>query len=449
MSAQTLTGNALGPAAKPAALPFAGASHPFLRVFAFFLVAGSFYLIEHSWDAQARFTEMISARSPEELETSTMFETSSYRQLGGVALGIFGGLVFLFSARKERKPLGALGALIFLYLGWNLLSITWADDPSLTFRRYAMFFLLCLGAYGVQHHFSLRQLEFLTLLCPGFFLLLGITAEAYNGTLELNPFSATGYRFAGTLHPNTQAVYCALTLMAGFSLATTEKRGRLWYWLAVLVAAYFLVLTKSRTALLAVTVVIALHWIFQQGRALRFAAITGLVGAVIALAIAAPMLSKSLGTVVKLGRTDLAESTGTLTGRIPVWEQAWEYVEASPLLGYGYGGFWNEERTRDFIDRQQWPVPHAHNAYLDVLLEAGPLAMLVYFLILLIGIRKGYALWRETGNTGYVFLSFILLFCLLNGFLESIAIQRSLITFMCMLVLVTLAHRDAEAREAA
>jgi exopolysaccharide production protein ExoQ len=419
----------------------AAADHVFLRWFAYMLVAGAFFLIEHSWDAQARFTEMIGARSPDELATSEMFQTSSFRQLGAVALGVFGALVLLFTTRKERAPLGGLGAIILFYLAWNGMSLVWADDPGVTFRRYVMLVLLCLGAYGVQAQLTLRQLAFFTLLCPGVFLLLGIAAEASNGTLT--PFSP-GYRFAGTLHPNTQAVNCALVLLAAWSLFRSEKRGQLLYIAAMLLAVAFLYFTKSRTALAAIVAVIALHWTLTQSRGIQVAVVAFVLAAIAGAYIVVPIAGERLNEALKLGRLDLEESTSTLTGRTKVWEQALEYYGERPVLGFGYGGFWNEERTTDFIERQQWPVPHAHNAYLDILLEGGPVAALAYVLILLVALRKCFVYAAETGDKNYHFLGIVLLFCAMNGMMESIAIQRSLITFLCMAVLVVIAFRQPE-----
>lgn len=48
---------------------------------------------------------------------------------------------------------------------------------------------------------------------------------------------------------------------------------------------------------------------------------------------------------------------------------------------------------------------------------------------------------RESGNTAYTFFSTLLLFCILNGILESVTVQRSQVTFITTLVLVTLAFR--------
>lgn len=418
-----------------------GHDHPLLRLFCYALVAGAFFLIEHSWDAQNAFVEMISARSPEELATNEMFQTSSFRQLGAVALGAFGGLVLLITLRKERAPLNALGGLILFYLAWNALSLVWADDPGVTFRRFVMFATLCLGAYGVQSQLSLRQFTFFALLCPALFLGIGITSELYHGTL-INRID--GYRFAGTLHPNMQAINCAIMLLAALSLYLSEKKGRLVFLAAIVVAAFFLYLTKSRTALAATGLVIAVYWTLQQSRGVRFMALAALVAGASGAMFLASVAQEQMGQLVKLGRTDLGESTGSFTGRVPVWEQAFEYAAERPFLGFGYGGFWNEERTTDFIDRQQWPVPHAHNAYIDVLLEAGPLAALAYMLILLAGVRRGFTLRAQTGNPAYGFLVLVLLLCAVNGLLESAAIQRTLVTFFCMIVLVALAFREPE-----
>lgn len=419
----------------------------FMRVFVLALVAGCFYFIDQNyWNMQGRFQEIIGAQSVDQLATSEMFTQSNYRAVAAAVLGLFGGLVLVFAQKAERPALGTLGLLVFFYVVWNAMSLIWADDVSLSLRRFGIFVFLALGAYGVQVQLTLRQIVLLAFLTTGLYLGLGVLAE-YR-TQMFTPLTP-GYRFAGTLHPNAQAVNCALFLMAALSLWKTEKQFRWFYLIAAIAAIGFLYLTKSRTALLAVGVVAVLHWVFTQNRDLRVAASIGLVGLVVGGAILYPLFGYQLTEVLKLGRTDLGNSTSTLTGRWPVWQQAMEYAAKEPVLGYGYGGFWNEERTQDFIDRQEWPVPHAHNAFLDVMLDAGPLAALLYFFILILGIRRGYVLWRQTTNPGYLFLSFVLLFCLLNGMLESIAIQRTFITFLSMIAICGLLFRPLEAPEQA
>jgi tetratricopeptide (TPR) repeat protein len=78
---------------------------------------------------------------------------------------------------------------------------------------------------------------------------------------------------------------------------------------------------------------------------------------------------------------DLGERLFTFTGgyRAELWEEAWDDFRANPALGSGpgtYAEYWNLHR----------PVPHivrdAHNLYLEMLAELGPLGLALLLLTL-------------------------------------------------------------------
>jgi len=68
----------------------------------------------------------------------------------------------------------------------------------------------------------------------------------------------------------------------------------------------------------------------------------------------------------------------SLTGRLPVWNLVINAISDQPLLGYGYAGFWNvESHDTQFIwMRAGWPVTHAHDGYLQLVLEIGIVGLL-------------------------------------------------------------------------
>lgn len=72
----------------------------------------------------------------------------------------------------------------------------------------------------------------------------------------------------------------------------------------------------------------------------------------------------------------------SLTGRVPLWEDLVTRVWAQkPLLGYGYGAFWNQESARLSLQaRHRWayPILFADNGYLDILLNTGLIGLLLF-----------------------------------------------------------------------
>ena len=62
----------------------------------------------------------------------------------------------------------------------------------------------------------------------------------------------------------------------------------------------------------------------------------------------------------------------SLTGRTEIWASLVPVVARDPLFGHGFASFWTDER------KELFQAPHAHNAYLDVLLDLGAVGLAFY-----------------------------------------------------------------------
>lgn len=410
----------------------------------FLLVAGAFLIMEHDYEGPKKFEMLVSAQSLDEFQNleQQLFQSRPWRQLGGFALGVFGLYSILRRRRETDLAMGFLAGLTILFVAWSLLSLAWADDWAVTFRRLVLFALIVLGGFGITDWLSRRQFLWLVVMWTSAYLAIALGVEIVQGTFQ--PLTA-GYRFAGTIHPNAQAVNCAILFLAVLHLLRDAGRRRVGLLLLLLLALAFLYLTRSRTALASVISVLIVQWGIIQSRSVKVA----LASAVAVLVISFTLLSSVVWPVaqrgIAMGRSDASETTGTLTGRRQLWDQCLEFAAERPLLGYGYGGFWNPERSTEVINKQGWPISHAHNAYLDILLEMGPVALILYILMLIAGITLAISYLRASREASYSFFSMILLFCAMNGLLESVAIQRGQLTLLAIAVLVYLGFHRAPA----
>jgi O-antigen ligase len=411
-----------------------------MRVFwpAALLIIGAMFLVEHDMNASLTFQTMMTATSLEQLEAeAVLFEQSGGRQLGGLMLGALGAFLILQRGRAGRPRSGPLMGWLLLLFAWTLLSVTWADDPALTARRLVLFSCLGVGAWALADRLSPRQIAALALLGPLAYLGLGIYAEYANGTLALR---TPGYRFAGTVHPNAQAINCALLFFGAYYFLRTARRGRVFYVAVVVLALVMLYFTRSRTALASTVVAVVAYEALLLTGPRRVAVLVGGAASVVALFLLSSVLLPALQDRLTLGRTDVSEDFGTLTGRWPLWTQLGGFVAERPALGYGYGGFWNYDNSMAVIEEQGWPISHAHNAYLDMMLELGPVGAVAFAVVLLLGLRMCYLGGRRTGDRGYEFFGLVLAFATLNALLESQVIQRTFLTLLAMTVLVHIAR---------
>ncbi len=408
----------------------------------FLLMLGAFFVIEHDLKSPELFNLLMTAESLEEFgNIEHMYQPRAWRQAGGLLLGAIGFFLIIQKRRSGEGRLDMLGALMIFFLLWSGLSIAWSDDPALSFRRYVMFALICVGAVGIGGHLPLNTILRMAVYIPAVYLVVGLALEIATGYFR--PFSP-GYRFTGTVHPNIQAVNCALMFFAALSLwrGASENRRR-WLFLAAL-AFVFIVLTRSRTALASSVFVLVFQWGLMQPYGKKVAVTSFLAAAAMLVLILGDMILPAVGERLQMGRTDRGEFR-TLTGRTALWRQCWEFYLERPVLGFGYGAFWNEERSTEIIEEQGWPISHAHNAYFDIALESGPIAMVAYLLILLLAIHRTIIRLRLTGNQAYAFFGAILLFCAVNGLLESVAIQRTMLTFFVILLVRLTFHIESQA----
>jgi hypothetical protein len=215
------------------------------------LIATLFYAIEHS-------NVMYTTRARPDLEIAVEKVTtgSMSRQMGLAFVGL-GGLMCLLkrkrsNALRDRDPLVPICFLFFLTLS---LSILWSDAPIITFKRVGSLALMAIGAAGIGSCFTHRQLAlsiFTACLATAVF---SLTCEFALGTFR--PLEAQ-YRFSGIMAPLGQSAVCSFGILAGLAY-TLSSRKRLALTIIIGLLVGLLVLTKARSAMLALLVALCLQ----------------------------------------------------------------------------------------------------------------------------------------------------------------------------------------------
>ena len=104
---------------------------------------------------------------------------------------------------------------------WACASVLWADDVLLAIRRVIVLLVLGVAAVGMSRRTSVTQFAWVVFFSCGLYLAAGIGTEV---VLETFAPSEEGYRFAGTLHPNHQAINCAALALASLHLYNVNAR---------------------------------------------------------------------------------------------------------------------------------------------------------------------------------------------------------------------------------
>lgn len=399
------------------------------------IFATIFFFSQHHLDYSQRVTESFLPSESDLIAGVT--ETSITHRLIIVALGLFALGSFIGYRRTVLRVDGSLGVSLLVFAGWAALSLSWADDPGQVLRRLVAFGAMCLAATAIVRRLTMREILFFTFCCSFLFLLIGVSAELILGTFHpLTP----DYRFAGTQHPNQEAINCALVLFSGLAAGDIEKRRRVFFRICATLGLVFLTLTASRTAfaaaMLALVVYGAAMW--SKRHALLFVLWVGVASCILTLVMSDTSIT-TFKTAANLGRDDPGDDS--FNGRTGVWDQCLSYAGRHLVLGYGYDGFWTQAHIAHISDVQGWGVAEAHSSYLECLLSLGLVGLAAYTFALIVGIQRCFTYLRRSHNAAFAFSGAFLIFCASDGLLESAVMLSPLLSFLTIAVLIELGFR--------
>lgn len=356
------------------------------------------------------------------------------------------GVILVLTATRpmglRRVAWGA--ALLAPLLLLAFISSQWSILPEVTGRRAIALTFTTLFGVWLAARFEWREL--LGLLA-GVFLFLAI--GSYIATLV-----APSWAVHATIHPGAWkglwyekngmgAMMSIGTLACAASAMMQPARRMLWTGAACLCAGLVL-LSTSTTSLLALLLVGAGLTVvsgLKRGGALAVATgwimVAGLVGAAGLLAFAPDLVFEALG------------KDPSLTGRTDIWGAVLRRVSERPLLGYGFGAFWEaKEGPVSFVrDEVDWLAPTAHNGWLELLLSFGWTGMVVFGLHL-IAIAAAALSRLGRGPEAYWAILFVSLFVLFS-LSESTIMQQNNLSWVLYAVTATKLFQRRPAAQAA
>jgi len=298
-------------------------------------------------------------------------------------------------------------------------------------KRLFVVMLMVVGAFGLVLNWTQIQILKFIALSGALHVAVGIIAEVMYGFFK--PWSSD-YRFAGTLHWNQQGYLCMMVVLA--SLCLLRERQQTWFYSAL--AAFgmlFLLLTRSRSTLIAVCLAGVLYFLVAASSRLRL--LTLFLGGSMVLIM---IMSGVGGQLLSLANRG-GEGSENLTGRAPLWRELMTYVDHRPMLGYGFEGFWNDHTIDDVSDDQHWSIDAAHSGYMEAWLTIGLVGMILHTGTLLIGVMEGVRAFLRSRAIIFLFGGILCCIYLVGGILESVMIIKpSPISFYFTMLLAALAH---------
>jgi exopolysaccharide production protein ExoQ len=370
-------------------------------------------------------------------------EGSPRRRLGYMLLGLWGVVTLVL--REPRYRLRLNGVLPWFAVGfacWAALSLFWAADSALAFRRLVLFGIVVSAVIAALRHLSLRDIILFLTLSSFAYALIGIAAELVHETFR--PLSGS-YRFFGTVGPNRQGMNLAVLVLGAVCLSKMRIERRQLFMIVAIVGFGLLILTRSRTAAGATLVALA-AFAGVRSSPLRLTAMLMSAGAVglFALFLIQNRVLSTPWQVILMGRAEgMNEITTTLSGRTQLWEYLWTFVVERPVLGYGFNSFMSPNRAGDMPALVAWGVGEAHSLYLEILLGTGFVGLSLFLVILVGSIGRAIRWVPRFRDPAFAFLVAYLVFVAVNGLLTAITMYPDP-KFVGLLVFGYVLLRDPE-----
>ncbi len=267
----------------------------------------------------------------------------------------------------SREPL--LPGLI----GFAMLSSLWSTDPFGTFTTtFTIAITLTVSVYLIMR-FSLEEIIYMVAIALAIGVIINfMMVFAFPSSGLQSDRTGIDGAWSGVFRSRNNLARITVISVVIFIMAARLRRSFFVWPTFILLATVQVIGTQSATGLGALFASISLLVVFLgfRGRKHLYGATTVALGTVFGLVLAAAAINLS-------GLTALVGRDATFTGRLPLWQASFAYgIPERPWLGYGWAAFWGNGNT-DFPVQLRLPnfdTPHAHNAFVDAWLFAGPLA---------------------------------------------------------------------------
>jgi len=328
-------------------------------------------------------------------------------------LSVFSVILAVALQRRGAAILAAVPVPIYVALVWCVLSILWSVAPDVSLRRIALTSLVVLTTFfsvdliGAERALRLLRLVLAAILLLNlsslFFVPQAIHLSGEAGTALVGNWR--GLHF----HKNLAGPIASMSALVFLHFAVNRKQVK--DWVLFFLAVIFTVGTSSKTAisLLICVVVAATVYRYCQNSARRMSVLR--IATYFALAYVLLVSFIFQDYIMQL-----LSDPDALTGRGAIWQLSITYLAEHPVLGSGFGAFWQSGSYSPVLDlaRERWLITaaHSHNGYIEVAVTTGVTGLVIAaFAFVVFPFRQ---LLRSHGPHHVLIWSFVIFFILLN-----------------------------------
>ena len=298
--------------------------------------------------------------------------TASYLVLLALAAG---GLVLLGPVGRIRRVVVSLSFMT--YLTWWLMSYVWTTDPGWWFNETQLIVPVAVLLTVIAT--ALPADHFIRGILVGVYVGMGYTTiytVTHPGPTMSHTDGTPGW--SGSFgHKNGLAPFMLYATFAVLAFEHDRRKRRI----ALVVAFITIAMSRSTTTYIVAATLLPFAR-FLRTTAASPPEVRGtrlLAGSLVVLTV---------GVVSVMYMPLLLDAIGkdpTLTSRTVVWEKVVHAIELQPWTGYGIGGVWLDrtaEPTRSILSGLGFPISHAHNGFLEILLRLGVVGLLLFVVFL-------------------------------------------------------------------
>lgn len=342
-----------------------------------------------------------------------------------VLSGIFClGLLILAKRRFIWSNAIKKNIFLMLLLGYMLISIFWSDMPFVSFKRWVREFIAIVMAFMVATELDPKKAvesifrRTIYVLIPFSYMLIHYFPKYGR---EYGRWSGVQMWVGVAMQKNGLGRLCLFAtffLIWAFITRRQKKNAPVIKYqnhveVFILLMTFWLMggpqhnfsysVTTNVAFAAGLIALIGLFWMKKRNAELGPKALIVIVALIICYGTFTPMIGK-------LSVIDISTTFGrdeTLTGRSDIWTTLVPYAMQKPILGYGHGGFWTDAM-------RQLTSSHAHNGYLDVVLNLGFVGLLLFIIFLMFCSRKAQKIMIKDFDWGVLLICFLLIIVVHN-----------------------------------
>jgi O-antigen ligase len=293
---------------------------------------------------------------------------------------------------RAHRPLLATCALLLV---WLSTSVLWAEEPAATgedvWQWYVAVLTLIIVATTISTPGQMRLVLAAFVVGAGLSVAIGLLGGGLSSSATAvdTATASEGRLQGGGGDPNYLAAGLVPAIAFASALLSTTRDPVARWTLAITIGllGVGLAATQSRGGLVAALVALAAALLIYRRRLVSLAVL-----AVLAIAVAS-WFATSPGAWDRV----TTDYDGGGTGRTELWDVGWQIFEEHPVTGIGLNNFRNESNryvrrpgNLEFVELIAERPQVVHNAYLQVLVEAGVIGLVLFLALLLACLRAAW-----------------------------------------------------------